>query len=97
MAVSKALLISGIFMPNEALAPALVLVLGLLSPAAGVISAARSQDPICWERATEKNRNIEMALVDRPKNQQHLEIHLKAALLLHDQNQDNVGVDPAQQ
>jgi hypothetical protein len=72
MAVSKALLISGIFVPNAALALDLETVFGLASAAAGVVSAARSHDPISWERATEKNRNIGMVFVGRPNNQKHL-------------------------
>jgi hypothetical protein len=66
IAVSNALLISGMFMPKLAFAaaaaaaafdnffgaPASVLLL------VGAISAARSHDPISRERATEKNKNI---------------------------------------
>jgi hypothetical protein len=65
IAVSNALLIIGMFMPKldcaAAAAAALadfafdVLTSLLL---VGATSAARSHDPISWERATEKNRNI---------------------------------------
>jgi hypothetical protein len=63
-AVSKALDIIGMFMPKLGLVPFFVtgtfaagfagLLLLLLLWAT---SAARSHDPISWERATEKNRN----------------------------------------
>lgn len=56
MAVSKALLIIGMFIPKLAFAPALVLDL-LAGFSLGAVSTARSHDPISWERATEKNRN----------------------------------------
>ncbi|HSI51994.1 hypothetical protein LRH25_05315 [Ideonella azotifigens] len=56
MAVSKALLIIGMFMPKLGLLPAFVL--ALLAGFSGAVSAARSHDPFSWERATEKNRNI---------------------------------------
>jgi hypothetical protein len=57
IAVSKALLISGMFMPKLALAAAFEgLRALLLSPWA--TSVARSHDPFSWERATEKNKNI---------------------------------------
>ena len=53
MAVSKALLISGMFMPKLELAAFLLLGLSTL----WATSVARSHDPISWERATEKNRS----------------------------------------
>jgi hypothetical protein len=67
-AVSKALLIIGMFMPKLGLVPFLGTTLGAAGLAAGTVpaaagvvvwavSAARSHDPISWERATEKNRN----------------------------------------
>jgi hypothetical protein len=57
IAVSNALLIKGMFMPKLALAAFFPLLLaGLLSLWA--TSVARSHDPIYWERATEKNKNI---------------------------------------
>jgi hypothetical protein len=62
-AVSKALLIIGMFMPKLGLVPFLgtatfgaglaVLLVLLL----GATSVARSHDPVSWERATEKNRS----------------------------------------
>lgn len=63
MAVSNALLISGMFMPKLAFAAAdLAAAFFDLLPAVlvllvGAISVARSHDPISWERATEKNRS----------------------------------------
>ena len=64
MAVSKALLIIGMFMPKLGLVPFLgtaTLAAGLAATAlvvfAWAVSAARSHDPFSWERATEKNRN----------------------------------------
>jgi hypothetical protein len=57
IAVSKALLIIGMLVPKLALAAAFEpLLLGLVS--LGATSVARSHDPISWERATEKNKNI---------------------------------------
>lgn len=53
MAVSNALLISGMFMPKLELAAFLLLGLSTL----WATSVARSHDPISWERATEKNRS----------------------------------------
>ena len=61
MAVSKALLIIGMFMPKLGLVP----FFGTATFAAGLAatalvwatSVARSHDPFSWERATEKNRN----------------------------------------
>jgi len=66
IAVSNALLISGMFMPKLAFAAAALAAAEFfaLLPASlpvllvGASSAARSHDPITWERATEKNRNI---------------------------------------
>jgi uncharacterized membrane protein YphA (DoxX/SURF4 family) len=56
IAVSKALLINGMFVPKVALALALLaLVAGFSTIWAA--SAARSHDPFSWERATEKNRS----------------------------------------
>jgi membrane protein DedA with SNARE-associated domain len=65
IAVSKALLISGMFMPKLAFAAAVLaaaLLFALLPDSlplllVGATSAARSHDPISWERATEKNKN----------------------------------------
>ena len=57
MAVSKALLIIGMFMPKFALAALLVSGLAGLSTLIWVPSVARSHDPCSWERATEKNRS----------------------------------------
>ena len=60
-AVSKALHIIGMFMPKLGLVPFLgtTLAAGLAGAVAvaWAVSAARSHDPISWERATEKNRN----------------------------------------
>jgi hypothetical protein len=66
MAVSNALLISGMFMPKlefaaAAAAAAFDSFFGVAaSPVllVGATSVARSHDPISWERATEKNRSI---------------------------------------
>jgi hypothetical protein len=63
-AVSNALDIIGMFMPKLGLVPFFVTVT-LAAGFAGLLllllfwatSAARSHDPISWERATEKNRN----------------------------------------
>lgn len=55
IAVSNALLISGMFMPKLELAAFLLFEAGL--SAFWATSVARSHDPISWERATEKNRN----------------------------------------
>lgn len=60
IAVSKALLIIGMFMPKLALAAAFDVLLGfsaVLAAACWATSVARSHDPFSWERATEKNRN----------------------------------------
>lgn len=56
-AVSKALLISGMFMPKFGLVPFLGTTLTALTALAWATSVARSHDPNSWERATEKNRN----------------------------------------
>ena len=58
-AVSKALLIIGMFMPKLGLVPFLgtTFTAGLTVAAAGATSVARSHDPFSWERATEKKRN----------------------------------------
>jgi hypothetical protein len=55
IAVSNALLISGMFIPKLALVAFLALFAGLVS--LGATSVARSHDPFSWERATEKNKN----------------------------------------
>ena len=56
--VSKALLMSGMFIPKLALAAFLeVLFAAGLSAMFWAVSVARSHDPISWERATEKNRS----------------------------------------
>ena len=64
MAVSKALLMSGMFAPKLLFAAVLAAVfagfslpLPLLLPTPGATSVARSHDPDSWERATEKNRS----------------------------------------
>jgi len=61
-AVSKALLIIGMFTPKLGFAPVfggLTLGAGLLTAALPfwAVSVARSHDPDSWERATEKNRS----------------------------------------
>jgi hypothetical protein len=61
-AVSNALLIIGMFMPKLGLVPffGTTLTAGLTVAAVAVVgatSAARSHDPVSWERATEKNRS----------------------------------------
>ncbi|WP_127995792.1 hypothetical protein [Piscinibacter defluvii] len=58
IAVSKALLIIGMFMPKLGL-PALLALgfAGLSATLFWAVSVARSHDPISWERATEKNRS----------------------------------------
>ena len=64
-AVSKALVIIGMFMPKLGFVPFLgaTTLTGALTGAAAVLiafwatSAARSHDPDSWERATENNRN----------------------------------------
>ena len=62
IAVSNALLISGMFMPKLELAAAAAFdVFDFATPSlpfAWATSVARSHDPISWERATEKNRSI---------------------------------------
>ena len=57
IAVSKALLINGMFMPKLGFVPFLLLLLAGFSATAGATSVARSHDPFSWERATEKNKN----------------------------------------
>jgi hypothetical protein len=65
IAVSNALLIKGMFMPKLAFAAAALAAAAFfaLLPATlpvllvGATSAARSHDPISWERATEKNKS----------------------------------------
>ena len=57
IAVSKALLINGMFMPKLLLAAFFPAVLTGLSEMLWAISVARSHDPCSWERATEKNRS----------------------------------------
>jgi len=56
IAVSNALLISGMFMPKLALT-AFFALLAAGFASLGATSVARSHDPISWERATEKNKN----------------------------------------
>ena len=56
IAVSKALLMSGMFMPKLALAAFFDVFPGL-SATFWATSVARSHDPFSWERATEKNRS----------------------------------------
>ena len=64
-AVSKALLIIGMFMPKLGLVPflgtdftaGLAVGVGVGVVAVGATSVARSHDPVSWERATEKNRS----------------------------------------
>ena len=56
IAVSKALLISGMFMPKLEFA-ALFEALAGFSATFWATSVARSHDPCSWERATEKNRS----------------------------------------
>jgi hypothetical protein len=62
MAVSKALLMSGMLAPKLLFAAVfdaafMGLLSMLLSLTPGATSVARSHDPISWERATEKNRS----------------------------------------
>jgi len=61
-AVSKALLMTGMFAPKLLFAAVLAAAFTGLSPpftllAPGATSVARSHDPDSWERATEKNRS----------------------------------------
>ncbi|MFZ4652466.1 MAG: hypothetical protein ACOYLV_17285, partial [Rubrivivax sp.] len=61
-AVSNALLILGMFIPKLGFTPFLGTAtfgagFGAIACSPWAISPARSHDPICWERATEKNRN----------------------------------------
>ena len=55
--VSKALLISGMFMPKLLFAAFFAAGLAGLSAMLWATSVARSHDPFSWERATEKNKN----------------------------------------
>lgn len=55
MAVSKALLMSGMFMPKLAFAAFFEALAGF--SATFWATSARSQCPCSWERATEKNKN----------------------------------------
>lgn len=55
--VSKALLISGMWVPKLGPEVLEALAAGLTVISLWAISFARSHDPISWERATEKNRN----------------------------------------
>ena len=57
MAVSNALLMSGMLVPKLACVEFLDALADLLSATLGATSVARSHDPFSWERATEKNRN----------------------------------------
>ena len=57
IAVSNALLISGMFMPKLLLVALLAAAFAGFSVTAGVASVARSQDARSCERATEKNRS----------------------------------------
>ena len=62
MAVSNALLMSGMFAPKLLFAAVLAAAFTGFSPlftllAPGATSVARSHDPDSWERATEKNRS----------------------------------------
>jgi len=59
-AVSKALHIIGMFMPKLGFVPFLGVATfgaGFALLLLGANSAARSNDPVSWERATEKNRS----------------------------------------
>jgi len=59
IAVSKALLMQGMFIPKLALAAAFDAFFATgFSVMLGAVSVARSHDPISRERATEKNRSI---------------------------------------
>ena len=57
IAVSKALLIIGMFMPKVEFAALLAAGLTGFSTMTWATSVARSHDPFSWERATEKNRS----------------------------------------
>jgi len=57
IAVSKALLINGMFMPKLLFAAFFAAGLAGFSVTLWATSVARSHDPFSWERATEKNRN----------------------------------------
>ena len=56
IAVSNALLISGMFMPKLAFTAVFAAAFAGFSLTLWAISVARSHDPCSWERATEKNR-----------------------------------------
>lgn len=55
--VSKALHIIGMFMPKLGLPIVAFALFGAGFSITGATSAARSHDPLSWERATEKNRS----------------------------------------
>jgi hypothetical protein len=57
IAVSNALLISGMFMPKLGLTEFFALFAAGLAASLWATSVARSHDPFSWERATEKSRN----------------------------------------
>ena len=57
IAVSNALLMSGMFMPKLAFAEVLAAGFVGFSVTLWATSVARSHDPCSWERATEKNRS----------------------------------------
>jgi hypothetical protein len=57
IAVSKALLINGMFMPKLEFAALFDAALAGFSTMLWASSVARSHDPCSWERATEKNRS----------------------------------------
>ena len=57
IAVSNALLISGMFMPKLAFAAVFAAGFAGFSVTLWATSVARSHDPCSWERATEKNRS----------------------------------------
>ena len=57
MAVSNALLISGMFMPKLAFTAVFAAGFTGFSVMLWATSVARSHDPSSWERATEKNRS----------------------------------------
>ena len=56
--MSKALLISGMFMPKLLFVAFFAAGLAGVSAMLWATSVARSHDPFSWERATEKHRNI---------------------------------------
>ena len=71
MAVSKALLINGMFMPKLLFAAVLEIGLAGFSVMLWATSVARSHDPSSWERATEKNRSTETGPFVRPRSRRH--------------------------